>query len=222
MLVVPDKFNKNHTSIRDIGTPADTGLFLINEMARRIGLPTLAGKDILDFGCGSRFADAIVNRDVPLAGYVGIDVDREMIDFLAANVADKRLSFHHIDARNPAYNPGGKALSRDTALPVGERKFDVICMFSVITHQTPEDAAAIFAILRRYVREPGWLFFTAALAPGDFGYREGIPERPTALSVYTVSLLQTLLADSGWEVASVQPRNPTGLPNQDSLLCVPI
>src|SRR6478752_2575907 len=154
-LVVPRHFKRNAPQVRAMAPSADTGLWLLQYMAERIGIPDFAGLDILDFGCGSRFAEAITTHDIPLRSYVGIDVYKEMIEFLTQNVNDDRLSFHHVNARNPKYNKSGDPLTPETILPVGDRRFDVICMFSVITHQLPHDAQAIFAILRRYVKQSG-------------------------------------------------------------------
>ncbi len=221
MFTVPTEFYRNADNVIAMGPPADTGLRLIWYMCERIGISNLGGCDVLDFGCGARFAETISHREVPLKTYVGIDIYKEMLDFLQANVTDPRLSFFHMDTRNPFYNANGFPLTPDTVLPVGDRMFDVMCMFSVITHQLPEDAQAIFRILRRHIKEKGHMFFSARLEDGDFGYREYFAEAPTHLSVYTPALLRTLLEKSGWRILSVEPRNPGGLPIADSLLCAP-
>jgi len=221
VLVVPEKFNRNNPAVRAMGPPAETGLRLLEYMCQRIGFSSLAGLDMLDFGCGSRFADAIVNRNVPLQSYVGIDVYEEMIDFLAESAGDPRLEFFHINARNPAYNMDGVPLSLDFVLPIGKRKFDLVCMYSVITHQLPDDAAVIFTLLRRHVRSDGRLFFSAAIEDGDFGYREQYPEKPTDLSVYSIDLIKQLIEAAGWRMISFAPRVPGGLPNQETVLCAP-
>jgi SAM-dependent methyltransferase len=220
-LVVPRRFKRNAPQVLAMAPSADTGLWLLQYMAERIGIPDLAGLDILDFGCGSRFAEAITTHDIPLRSYIGIDVYKEMIEFLTQNVNDDRLSFHHLNARNPKYNRSGDPLMPETVLPIGDRRFDVICMFSVITHQLPHDAQAIFAILRRHVKESGFLFFSACLAEGDFGYREHDPERPTELSVFSKDLLCELLEREKWRVVSIEPGSPRDLPILDSILCVP-
>jgi SAM-dependent methyltransferase len=204
-----------------MGSAADTGSRLLEYICRRMGICSLAGMELLDFGCGSRFADAIINRNVPLKSYVGIDVYKEMIDFLAEHAKDPRLEFFHIDARNPAYNKDGFPLSFDTVLPTAGRRFDLICMYSVITHQLRDDAAVIFTLLRRHVRDNGRLFFSAAIEDGDFGYRERFPERPTELSVYSIDLITQLIEAAGWRMLSFAPRVPGGLPNQETILCAP-
>lgn len=220
-LVVPRRFKRNSPDVLAQAPSADTGLWLLRYMCERIGIATLAGWDVLDFGCGSRFTEAILAHDIPLRSYVGIDVYKEMIDFLTQNVRDDRLFFHHIDAHNLKYNRHGEPLRPDTVLPIGARTFDVVCMFSVITHQLPEDARSIFAILRGYVKQSGHLFFSAWLDEGDFGYREDDPDEPTAYSVYSLDLLTKLLASERWRIVSVVPKNPHDLPILDSFLCVP-
>jgi SAM-dependent methyltransferase len=221
VLVVPEKFNRNNPAVRAMGPPAETGLRLLEYMCQRIGISSLAGLDVLDFGCGSRFADAIVTRNVALKSYVGIDVYKEMIDFLAEHAKDPRLEFFHINAQNLAYNKEGVPLSADTVLPIGDRKFDIVCMYSVITHQIPDDAAVIFRLLRKQVKNDGRLFFSAAIEAGDFGYRERFPENPTGLSVYSIDLITQLIEAAGWRMLSFAPRVPGGLPNQETILCAP-
>jgi Methyltransferase domain. len=220
MFVIPKLFNRNSPEVQAMGPPADTGLRMIRYMCERIGIPDLSGLDILDFGCGSRFADAIITHNVPLRTYVGIDVYKEMINFLSENATDPRLSFFHINARNPGVNPEGDPLTADTRLPIGDRMFDLICMFSVITHQIPEDTLSIFRIIRKYVKESGFLFFSAYLEKGDFGYREHRPEAPTALSIYSLNLLEELLGSAKWKVISVAPPLYDELV-MDSFLCAP-
>lgn len=219
--VVPEQFNRNAKNVQALGAAADTGLSLIQYMCERIGVPDLRDVDVLDFGCGTRFADTIINRDVAVKSYVGIDVFKPMIDFLAASISDPRLRFFHLNAWNPTYNNEGVPMTPATELPIGHRAFDVACMFSVITHQLPADAHSIFSVLRGHVRPNGWLFFSACLEDGDFDYRERTPERPTELSIYTPTLMKSLLQRAGWRVVSVEPPNPRGLPILDSILCLP-
>jgi SAM-dependent methyltransferase len=221
--VVPPKFLRNAREVIELGPPADVGVALIDYMCRRIGVPSLAGLDVLDFGCGTRFADAIMNRDVPLRSYTGVDVNAPMVRFLMEHATDPRLEFHVLDARNPEYNPDGRPMTADSTLPVGGRTFDVICMFSVITHQLPEDARAIFTVLRRHVRRDGKLFFSAFIDDEMAqDYREGMPEHPTLYSFYSGAHMRRLLAETGWRVESVAGVGPEDLPIVDSFFCVPV
>ena len=221
ILNVPERFDKNDPSVRSMGTPAETGTLLIGYMCERLGVADLSKLDVLDFGCGGRFADAIVNNRLPIKSYTGIDVDGELIEFLCANVSDPRLSFHQWNVRNPNYNPGGVPLVVDMSLPSGERTFDLICMFSVITHQLPPDAETLFRISRRCVRPHGQMFFSAYIQEMEDDYQEVIPDRPTALSAYSIHFLRRLLEGAGWRIKSHEHRNDRGMPILDSLLCAP-
>jgi hypothetical protein len=55
-------------------------LSLIRYICERIGIRDPSSLDILDFECGIRYADTIVNRHVQLKTYVGIDVLKPLID----------------------------------------------------------------------------------------------------------------------------------------------
>jgi SAM-dependent methyltransferase len=223
MLEIPERFDKNAPQVRRMGPPAETGRRLIDYMCERAGLADLGQSDVLDFGCGCRFAASFVNLATPVKSYIGLDLDEEMIDFLQRNVVDTRLKFIRWNARNPYYNREGKPLEAFKSLPVGRRKFDLICMFSVITHQVPEDARLIFTLLRRHVRRDGQLFFSAIVEDMDSDYREMEPSVPGAASVYTKASLTGLLERTGWRVVSHAPKNPRPLtPIQDSFVCLPV
>lgn len=221
-LVVPPDLNQNAPDVRAMGTPAETGRRLLTYMARRTGRESLESVDVLDFGCGTRFTDAIVNLEVPIRSYVGIDTQPNVVQFLHQNVRDPRLTFHHFNAYNSLYNRGGFIMTDDTPLPVGDARFDIICMFSVITHQVPEDSLRIFRILRRYVKPEGHLFFTADVRDDIDVYTEEFPEAPTNLSAYPLEILARLLRLGGWHVRSLEPRTVEGLPMMESFLCVPL
>lgn len=227
MLVVPERFNKNAQPVRDLAPSAESGAWLIEYMCKRIGIPDLSQSDVLDFGCGSRFAETFVNLGIPVRSYLGIDVDREMIEYLNQNVDDARLSFVWWDSYNSLYNPNGCSLDQYDTLPVDEKKFDIICMFSVITHQIPKDTIIILRSLRRHIRPAGNLFFSATIEDLDEDYREIVAASPTAHSAYSLRLLRQLTEEAGWRIISVEPKLPPGgplgrVPIQDSVLCVPI
>ena len=219
MLVIPAKFNKNAPDVRARGASADTGAALLGYMTQRIGLTDLSNTDLLDFGCGCRFAEAIDNKNIPIKSYTGLDIDLEMISFLQAN-APAKMSFHHWNAHNPFYNAGGVPMTAESQLPVGDRTFDAMCMFSVITHQLPTDAEIILTILRRHIRPTGRLFFSVTIE-NVAGYAEEHPNMPTAHSFYSLALLTEILGRAGWRMQSMEARDPQGLPIQDSLVCAP-
>jgi SAM-dependent methyltransferase len=221
MLEIPERFNKNAAEVRAMGSPADTGARLIQYMCQRLGVQDLQGDDTLDFGCGCRFADAIINKKLPVKSYTGIDVDREMIEFIRAHAQDSRLRFFHWDAYNPHYNPGGFHLSPNTQLPTADQTFDLICMFSVITHQSPNDTEALFSIFRTCIRPTGRMFFSADLQDMEEDYKEMLPEQPTGHSAYSLRALMGIAQRTGWRVLTVEGKSPLGHPIADSILCAP-
>jgi SAM-dependent methyltransferase len=133
---------------------------LIELVSRECGLDTLATAEVLDVGCGTKVTKALLDGEIPIGRYVGIDVDPRVIRYLQANVSEPNFEFHHIDVRNDFYNPNGRRLADRHDLPVDDAGFDVIWLFSVFTHLGPEDYVAMLRLLRRYVRSDGWLVFS--------------------------------------------------------------
>jgi len=138
----------------------ESGLHLIQLIARKFGIPDLANSSVLDIGCGCKLVQAILEHDVPIGRYVGVDVFPDLIAFLQAKVADPRFTFHVQNTHNEMYNPAGEPLSADTRLPVAESSFDIICLFSVFTHLAPHDYVAMLHMLRRYIKPDGKLIFS--------------------------------------------------------------
>lgn len=220
-LTIPPKLRRGANS-RDEWIYIDAGRDLLAYLCQALGLQDLAASRILDMGCGTKFTQAILNYDIAVGEYIGIDVYREMIDFLAAEVKDPRLSYHHVDTHNEMYNPQGKPLSDDTRLPVQEQSCDIICLFSVFTHLAPHDFHRMLKLMRRYIREDGRLLFTLYLnevtgnghglveqiameqgeswRPGDEPFLDAFPGKPLQWALYSRDHALELLAETGWEV----------------------
>jgi SAM-dependent methyltransferase len=221
MIDIPERFRKNAANVRAMGSPAEIGARLIRYMCERLAIPDLRDTEVLDFGCGSRFTESIILGGLPVKSYTGIDVDKEMIEFLADRVADLRLRFFYWNAYNPAYNPAGFPLTAETELPTADQTFDVICMFSVITHQLPSDAKALFSVFRRRIRPAGRMFFSVNIQDMDEDYRELDPERPAGSSAYSLRAITDIVERTGWRVLTTVGKNPKGLAIVDSFLCAP-
>jgi SAM-dependent methyltransferase len=149
-----------------------SAVWLIDHMCGHLGIDDLGDSEVLDFGCGVKFTQALINRQLPIKRYVGIDVQPEMINYLQRHVGDPRFEYHHLDARNVLYNPGGVQLSDTMPLPIDGQTFDVICLFSVFTHLAPHDYRTMLKLLRRFAKSDGRLFFTLYVGertPGGHG-----------------------------------------------------
>jgi len=203
-LKVPDKFNRNSINVTSLMTPEQSGAWLLERMRQQIGFETYADKKILDFGCGVRFSQAIINTSLPFGEYVGVDVCYEMIEFLQQRVTDSRFKFEFLNGFHPLYNPAGIVLSPDTRLPI-DSDFDVACMFSVITHQHPFDCQSIFSILRRYVADEGHLFFTCFLDDSIPAFADRSPEQNGGRCFYNPAYLRRLAEDCGWQFVNRAP-----------------
>ena len=165
--VIPDRFNRNSPEVRDLGSPALTGKVLLDYMAARLGWESLAGRTVLDIGCGSRFASSLHTYDIPVGRYIGVDVYREMIEWLQQNAALANISFHFADQRHPLYNPAGAVIGPDWSFA---DHMDVCCMFSVITHAAG-GRVDLFREAHKRVAPAGSLFFSACIIPAQEDYQ---------------------------------------------------
>lgn len=205
----------------DEETQVEQGVRLLRRVQQELSLPTLGSTRILDVGCGTKLAQAIVNRGIDVARYVGLDVYRPMIEFLASQVSDPRLSFHHVDFHNEMYNPGGHEMRPDEALPVGEdSRFDAIVLFSVFTHLAPHDYRTMLQILRRYVAPEGRLLYTLFIDPmPSADFRDAVPEKPLLWAYYSEPHARELIEGTGWEALAL--REPTA-DTQHYFVCRPV
>ena len=204
---------------------------IIGYLCRHFGLSDLGATDMLDVGCGTKLTQAFLNHDLGIKHYVGVDVYREMIDFLRAEVDDPRFEYHHMDTYNERYNPGGTPLAEDSRLPIDDdRRFDLITLFSVFTHLEPRDYHLMLRMLRRYAGPGTHLLYTLYVdetTPGGLGlmdafarnlgdaavgttkeFRDLKPDSPLELALYSRDHAFALIEGTGWEVVRLD--EPTG------------
>lgn len=171
-LKVPRSFRRGHRA-NDENESVGIAVQIIEHMSRHFGLEDLGNTTLLDVGCGTKFTQAILDRNLPIGEYVGIDVYAEMVEFLQSNVDDTRFSFYHMNVHNEMYNQNGEPLTKETTLPLGDKKFDLICLFSVFTHLAPHDYVAMLKLLRPYIKPNGRLLYTLFVneeTDGGHGY----------------------------------------------------
>jgi SAM-dependent methyltransferase len=198
--------------------PEVTGFHLLDSMSRRLGWASLKDKALLDFGCGVRFARTIHNLALPLARYVGVDVNAEAITWLQANLTDGRFRFARLNARNAFYNPEGST-DPDALVSLNLSQCDAACMFSVITHQRPEEARLTLTQLRRVARPGGQLYFTAFINEGVRCYTEASPNNPGMHSTYEPDTLIGLVEVEGWRIEAIYPST---LLQQHAIVCTAV
>jgi SAM-dependent methyltransferase len=209
----------------------ESGRDLLGYMTNCLGLDDLSQSTVLDMGCGTKFTQAILEYDIAIKQYVGIDVYRDMIEHLRSEVSDPRFEYHHMNTHNEMYNPNGDALSASTSLPVEESAFDIICLFSVFTHLAPHDYASMLRMLRAYIKDTGKLIFSlyidershnghglieqiAIKEGGDWQssgkpFVDAYPDKPLQWALYSRQHSLELIEGSGWQVDELL------LPNKD-------
>jgi hypothetical protein len=208
-------FDLNHPDYAKY-PPEVLGNYLLKCMARRLGWATLVDRRLFDFGCGVRFARTIANLDLDLALYAGIDVNADAIRWLQEHLPEPKFRFAHIDVRNPMYCRDGKPLIDFTSLPFADERFDAVCMFSVITHQAPDEAAAIFSLIRQSI-DAEHMYFTALIDETADSYFEADALNPRNMSTYNSGFLRSLLDETGWDV---QQTYEPSFGQQTAFVCV--
>lgn len=205
---IPPEFNRNARFLRSIPVE-ETGLHLIKLACQKTGISDLSDKDILDVGCGSRFTATIINCDVSIKSYTGIEVAKKLVNYLSTNVIDSRFSFYRWNMYNFDYNKKGEKLTKETPLPTPpEKKFDVVWMFSVITHFDPIDAENFFHVLRKYVKLDTRLLFSAYIDNNIDSHQHVVQEEydySVSIDYYREDVLRKILADTGWRVDGFYP-----------------
>jgi hypothetical protein len=125
--------------------------FLLDLICKKPGIADLAGKDLLDMGCGNNFKKGILEGGLPITRYVSIDIHPGLIQFLQSNITDDRITHYTSNTHHAMPNPTGEPLSEQTRLPLDEAGFDIIRWFSAFTHLAPDGYVKILKLLRRAV-----------------------------------------------------------------------
>jgi len=201
-LILPKHLQINSPKVKKAGyeNSAEKIFALVQ---RRLGWSHFADKDILDVGCGSRFTLAIINRQIPVKSYTGIEINQQIVDFFKQEVepADSRFHYAHWNVHNDMYNPDGIPMTQFRELPVAG-SFDLIWLFSVFTHLNPDDALALLKLMRQKIRPDGRLFFTTHTRDGIKTFEDKIEDKPLLRAFYNKDYLVSLIVEAGWKVES--------------------
>lgn len=220
-LEIPTELQRNSPNVLAIGVE-ETGAAILDRGNRLLGWSDLAGRDVLDVGCGVRFTQTILNRALPVGSYTGVDVDAPLISYLTEHVDDRRFAFRHWNVSNAMYNPKGEPLETRPRLPVPRRaRYDVIWMYSVITHTAPRDAEALFALARRHVKRGGGMLFSAFVDEAVETFEDRVPERPLLNAYYGEAYLRRLVSRAAWRVDARYDGWQDGV-TQNLFVCRPV
>lgn len=198
MLKPPNSLQRNASRIRKYGIE-ETGKILLDYLSDLTESGSLENKDILDIGCGLRFSQAIVNLNYKVGSYTGIDVNNEVIAFLQQNTTSiDYLNYYHWNVYNDLYNQTGFLLNKEVQLPFGSKSFDIVCLFSVLTHLNPLDADVLLFVLKKHIRKNGYLVFSIFIDESTSYFSDADPDNPLLRAYYSKNLIFNLLKRNGW------------------------
>jgi 2-polyprenyl-3-methyl-5-hydroxy-6-metoxy-1,4-benzoquinol methylase len=120
---------------------------LLRTLRAYISPPDLAGKRILDFGCGSGASTMTLARAFRESRITGVELDPALISVAAA-----RARFYGFDRVEFLTSPSG------VELPPALGTVDVIVMSAVIEHLLPEERRRVMPMLWRALAPGGWIF----------------------------------------------------------------
>lgn len=164
--------------------------------------------NILDYGCGVKFTQALIQYDVDVKAYVGMDVFKEMIQCLNDGVNQSNFHFYDVPFKNEMYNPNGIVLTAESKLPGSIKAFDLITLQSVFTHFNPVDFKAMLYVLRRYAACDARMLFTCFIDNEmKCDFLDSIPGRPLLKAYYKEHYIREILEETRWKPLSLNPPN---------------
>ncbi len=121
--------------------------YLLNDLAAYFSPADIAGKNILDFGCGSGASTAILAREYPDAEFTGVELRADLLEIAKSRAA-------HYGLANCKYivSPNG------SSLPPKLGEFDIVMMSAVVEHLLPDERPVILPLLWDQVKSGGYLF----------------------------------------------------------------
>jgi SAM-dependent methyltransferase len=220
-LPVPREFRRGRLK-HDERASVEAALGMLDYILESTGFPDYASLDVLDFGCGVRLTQALLQDGRPIGHYFGVDVHPGMIGYLRNNADDPRFEFAVVPFQNDMYNPDGEPMRPDSPLPCGDRTFDLIIALSVFTHLTPHDFQHLLQLLRRHVKPDGRLFLTCFIDETIVGkFHDAVPDKPLWRALYREAFVREMVAAARWEVIRRGPRR-ADKQIVDHLVCRPV
>jgi SAM-dependent methyltransferase len=175
--------------------------------------------NVLDFGCGVKFTQALIQYGIEVKAFVGMDVHSGLITCLSERVARPNFRFYTVPFQNAMYNKTGVPLTADSELPGEVKAYDLITLQSVFTHFAPADFLALLHVLRRYAANDARMLFTCFIDNEmESDFLDKIPDKPLLNAFYKERFIREMLAESGWRVLSL---HPPGNWMMDHFVCAP-
>lgn len=125
---------------------------------------------MLDLGCGcGRLTRPLASYLSPLAKYVGIDSNAEMVKWCTDNITPvlPNFTFIHMDVKHNKYSPQGALLETQALLPINDASISFAVVISLFTHMLREGTEHYLAELARVLWPGAKLYCTYWLSDSD-------------------------------------------------------
>ena len=164
---------------------------------RELGVLTLPGLICWISAAGFEFTQTLINRGLNFGSYTGVEVNREIVDWLKEHVehSDDRFHFLHWNVYNAKYNRQAPPMTSEL-LALSHAAYDLAMGYSLFTHLTPDDAACLLRLSRDLVRPGGYFLFTAFCDRLIEEFEDRVPDRPL-LNAYDNPLFSRTLDRRG-------------------------
>lgn len=178
----------------------------IKRIATLTELNDWSNLNILDYGCGVKFTQALLQHNIKVQNYVGMDVFKEMIQYLNGNVKRQNFHYYSVPFRNERYNKSGTEFFSNIGLPGNFKTYDLIILQSVFTHFNPNDFLTLLHVLKKYTTKDTRMVFTCFIDNNmEHDYLDTVPDKPLLKAFYKESFIRSMLEESNWKVISLNP-----------------
>ena len=177
---------------------------------------------VLDLGCGcGRVARRLMLQANPPERYLGIDINKPMIDWCRVNLSRPGWSFEHMDAYSACLNPRGlgNLTSRTRMeLPLPAEPFTLAVAWSLFTHVIQEDAGYYLRELSRGLTPRAklistWFLFDKTDHPYLQSFQHALYcnlDDPTNAVVYDKDYVRTIMSEAGFGIEHISPPSVRG------------
>jgi SAM-dependent methyltransferase len=207
---IPAKLRRGRHGKKDERKSINSALEDLKTIGSVTGRADWSYLDVLDFGCGSKFTQALIQYEVNVQAYVGMDVFINLIRYLNDNIELPNFHFYSVPFRNEMYNPNGIEMTSSSELPGSIKEYDLITLQSVFTHFCPTDFLALLHVLRRYAASDGRMYFTCFIDNDmEEDFFDSVPDRPLLKAFYKEHFIRIMLEESNWKPISLSPQRNT-------------
>lgn len=217
-LHIPEEFRRG--ALRgDEKTSIESAVNNLKRIATLTERDDFSNLKILDYGCGVKFSQALIQYEVEVRAFVGMDVFHQMIKYLNENVTMPNFEYHTVPFRNEMYNKNGVPLTATSELPGDIDAYDLFTLQSVFTHFNPTDFLATLQVLRRYAARDARMLFTCFIDNDqEHDFVDSVPGKPLLRAFYKEMFIREMLEASDWKIISLQP---PGFQMQHQFICEP-